>query len=82
MDQKKIGRFIAELRKEKGMMQKNLAEKIFMTDKAVSKWECGYSLPDNSVMLKLCDIFGISVNELLSGERLSSMDYNKLGMEK
>ena len=41
MDQKKIGRFIAALRKEKGMTQKNLAEKIFMTDKAVSKWECG-----------------------------------------
>ena len=41
MDQKNIGRFIAELRKEKGMTQKNLAEKIFMTDKAVSKWECG-----------------------------------------
>ncbi len=81
MDQKKIGRFIAELRKEKGMTQKNLAEKLFMTDKAVSKWECGYSMPDNSVMLKLCEIFEISVNELLSGERLSSVDYNKKAEE-
>ncbi|MBQ8597363.1 MAG: helix-turn-helix transcriptional regulator [Lachnospiraceae bacterium] len=60
---------------------KKLAEQLNITDKAVSKWECGYSLPDNSVMLKLCDILGISVNELLSAERLSSTDYNKKAEE-
>lgn len=81
MEQEKIGQFIAELRKEKGLTQKKLAEQLNITDKAVSKWECGYSLPDNSVMLNLCDILGISVNELLSGERLSSTDYNKRAEE-
>ena len=65
MEQEKIGQFIAELRKEKGLTQKKLAEQLNITDKAVSKWECGYSLPDNSVMLNLCDILGISVNELI-----------------
>lgn len=81
MEQEKIGRFIAELRKEKGLTQKKLAEQLNITDKAVSKWECGYSLPDNSVMLNLCNVLGISVNELLSGERLSSTDYNKKAEE-
>lgn len=81
MEQEKIGRFIAELRKEKGLTQKKLAEQLNITDKAVSKWECGYSLPDNSVMINLCNVLGISVNELLSGERLSSTDYNKKAEE-
>lgn len=81
MEQEKIGRFIAELRKEKGLTQKKLAEQLNITDKAVSKWECGYSLPDNSVMMNLCNVLGISVNELLSGERLSSADYNKKAEE-
>ena len=81
MEQEKIGRFIAELRKEKGLTQKKLAEQLNITDKAVSKWECGYSLPDNSVMMNLCNVLGISVNELLSGERLSSTDYNKKAEE-
>lgn len=77
MEQEKIGQFIAELRKEKGLTQKKLAEQLHITDKAISKWECGNSLPDHAVMLRLCEILGISVNELLSGERLSSMDYNR-----
>lgn len=81
MEQEKIGRFIAQLRKEKGLTQKSLALKINITDKAVSKWECGYCLPDNSVMPKLCEELGITVNELLSGERLSTDDYNKKAEE-
>lgn len=81
MEQEKVGRFISELRKEKGLTQKKLAEQLHITDKAVSKWECGYSLPDNAVMLELCEVLGISVNELLSGERLSSANYNRKAEE-
>ena len=69
MDQIKIGRFIAERRKSVGLTQMQLAEKLGITDKAISKWERGVSMPDSSIMLELCDILGISVNELLSGER-------------
>lgn len=81
MKQEKTGLFIATLRKEKRMTQKDLADQLNVTDKAVSKWECGYSLPDYSVMLKLCSILDVSVNELLSGERLSSTEYNKKAEE-
>ncbi|MDD6202807.1 MAG: helix-turn-helix transcriptional regulator [Lachnospiraceae bacterium] len=81
MEQEKIGKFIAELRKEKGLTQKKLAQQLNITDKAISKWECGYSLPDNSVMVDLCDALGISVNELLSGERLSATEYSKKAEE-
>lgn len=81
MNQIKIGEFLKELRKEKGLTQEQFAEQFNVSRWSVSRWETGYSLPDNSVMLKLCDIFGISVNELLSGERLSSMDYNKKAEE-
>lgn len=81
MDQIKIGNFIAEMRKAQGLTQKELAEKLNLSDKAVSKWECGKGLPDNSIMLNLCSILQISVNELLSGERLSSCDYNKKAEE-
>ena len=77
MDVIKIGRFIAERRKEKNLTQMELAEKLFITDRAVSKWECGKSMPDSSVMLELCDILGITVNELLTGERLKMDDYDK-----
>ena len=69
MDQIKIGRFIAECRKSADLTQMQLAEKLGITDKAISKWERGVSMPDSSIMLELCDILGISVNELLSGER-------------
>ena len=71
MDQIKIGRFIAECRKLQGYTQAQLAEKLNITDRAVSKWETGRSLPDSSIMLDLCGILGISVNELLSGEKIS-----------
>ena len=81
MDQVKIGRFIAECRKAKGLTQAKLAEQLDITDRAVSKWETGKSLPDASLMLPLCDILGISVNELLSGERIEMENYNKVAEE-
>ena len=77
VDLVKIGKFIAELRKEKKLTQMELAEKLNITDRAVSKWECGKSLPDSSVMTELCEILGISVNELLTGEKVNSGEYNK-----
>ena len=70
MDQIKIGKFIAECRKNVGLTQAQLAEKLGITDKAISKWERGIAMPDSSIMLKLCDILSISVNELLSGEKI------------
>lgn len=78
MDQLKTGMFISELRKEKSLTQAQLAEKLGITDRAVSKWETGRSLPDASIMLELCGILGISVNELLSGERLEMKEYNEM----
>lgn len=71
MDQIKIGRFIAECRKKANLTQMQLAEKLGITDKAVSKWERGVAMPDTSIMLELCDILGISVNELLNGEKIN-----------
>ena len=75
MDQIKIGRFIAERRKKANLTQMQLAEKLGITDKAVSKWERGMAMPDTSIMLELCDILCISVNELLSGEK-TNMENN------
>ena len=77
MNQIKIGAFIAECRKQVGLTQSSLAEKLGITDRAVSKWERGKSLPDASIMLELCEILGITVNELLRGERLKMDNYNK-----
>ncbi len=77
MDQGKIGRFIADCRKQKGLTQAQLAEQLHITDRAVSKWETGKSLPDSSIMLTLCDVLEISVNDLLSGERVNAEQYNK-----
>lgn len=71
MNQIKIGKFIAECRKRKSLTQIQLAEKLNITDKAVSKWERGMAMPDSSIMLELCDILDITVNELLSGEKIS-----------
>ena len=70
MDQIKIGKFIASRRKEQGMTQAALAEKLGISDKAVSKWETGKSMPDSGIMLDLCEILEITVNELLSGEKI------------
>ncbi|MBQ8408287.1 MAG: helix-turn-helix transcriptional regulator [Clostridia bacterium] len=77
MDQIKIGRFIAERRKIKNLTQAQLAEKMNVTDRAVSKWETGRSLPDSSIMLDLCHELGITVNDLLYGEVVSMENYNK-----
>ena len=77
MDTVKIGKFIAESRKSVGLTQEELAEKLYITDRAVSKWERGLSLPDASKMLDLCEILNISVNELLNGEKIDMKDYEK-----
>ena len=77
MDQAKIGKFIAKCRKDKGLTQMQLAEKLNITDRAVSKWETGKAMPDSSVMLELCDILKITVNDLLSGEVVTMDNYNK-----
>ena len=77
MDQFKIGKFIAECRKKKNLTQMQLAEKLCITDKAISKWERSIAMPDTSIMLALCDILGISVNELLSGEKISMENNNQ-----
>ena len=77
MDQIKIGRFIAEMRKEKNMTQRQLADALSISDKTVSKWECGKGLPEVSLMLPLCEEFHITVNDLLTGSRVSEADYQK-----
>lgn len=77
MNQMKIGTFIAERRKGQNLTQMQLAEKLNITDRAVSKWETGKSLPDASIMIDLCHILGISVTELLSGEEIPMENYNK-----
>lgn len=77
MDQIKIGKFIAMRRKMENMTQVQLAEKLGITDRAVSKWENGRSLPDSSVMLDLCEMLKITVNDLLSGEEVTMEQYNK-----
>ena len=77
MDQVKIGKFIAECRRKTNLTQMQLAEKLNITDRAISKWETGKSLPDSSIMLELCDVLGISVNDLLCGEVVSMDNYNK-----
>ncbi len=77
MDQVKIGRFIAERRKKVNLTQAQLAEKLNITDKAISKWERGKAMPDVSIMLELCGILEISVNELLSGEEISMENNNE-----
>ena len=77
MDQLKTGKFIAECRKKNNLTQMQLAEKLNITDRAVSKWENGRSLPDSSIMLELCNVLGITVNDLLSGEVVTMKDYNK-----
>ena len=81
MDQIKIGKFIAERRKNKNLTQFQLAEKLNITDRAISKWENGRSMPDSSIMLDLCNELEISVNELLSGEMIDMKDYDKKAEE-
>ena len=77
MDQGKIGKFISERRKLQNMTQMQLAEKLGITDRAVSKWETGKSLPDASIMLELCKLLKITVNDLLCGEVVSMENYDE-----
>lgn len=77
MNQQKIGRFIANLRKEKNMTQMDLANKLGITDRAISKWENGRGMPDLSLLIPLCQILNITINELLSGEKLDKKDYQE-----
>ena len=81
MDQIKIGKFIASCRKEQGMTQAKLAEKLGISDRAVSKWETGKSMPDTGIMLEVCQLLNISVNELLSGERIMAESFDKRAEE-
>ena len=81
MNQKQIGNFICELRKEHGLTQKELAERVNVSDKTISKWECGNGLPEMSSIPVLCQVLGISINELLSGERLEQEVYTEKAEE-
>lgn len=81
MDQNRIGKFIASCRKEQGMTQAVLAERLGISDRAVSKWETGKSLPDSGIMLELCGLLKINVNELLSGEKIMAESYDKRAEE-
>ena len=76
-----VGRFISEQRKEKGLTQKELAKKLSVTDKAVSKWETGRSAPDISLLVPLSEIFGVSVIEILSGEKIKKENFTEIGDE-
>ena len=77
MDQIRIGKFIAASRKSKGLTQRQLADALSISDKTISKWECGKGLPEVSLMLPLCAALELTVNDLLSGERVSEVDYQK-----
>ena len=72
IDKKKLGSFIAELRKENGYTQKELAERLFLSDKAISKWETGVSIPDTTMLIPLADLLGVTVTELLACEKLEA----------
>ena len=78
MDQIKIGKYIAECKKKNNLTQMQLAEKLNITDRAISKWENGKAMPDSSIMLDLCKELKISVNELLSGEMIDMNNYNEI----
>jgi len=81
MDQEKTGRFIATLRKEHSMTQKELAQRLGVSDKTVSKWETGRGLPEISIMQALCEVLDVSINELLSGEKLDENAYREKAEE-
>lgn len=77
MNQEKIGKFILQLRKEKNMTQTELASRIGVTDRAISKWENGRGMPDLSLMKPLCDELDITINDLLSGEVIDKKNYQE-----
>ena len=81
MDQVKIGKFISNERKAKGYTQKQLSELLGISDKTISKWECGNGFPEASLLLPLCNELEITVNELLTGERISQQNYKKKAEE-
>jgi transcriptional regulator with XRE-family HTH domain len=81
MNQMEIGKFIAELRKEKNMTQQELANKLNITDRAISHWENGRSMPDAGIMLELCKALDINVNELLSAKKIMEEKYNERAEE-
>ena len=82
MDKKKIGKFISALRREKGMTQRELAERLHVSDRTISKWERGAGVPDASLMIGLSDLLGITVNELLTGERSADKNYTPEAKEE
>lgn len=77
MNQEKIGKFIAELRKEKNLTQQELADKLGVTDRAIGNWENGRRLPDYTILKSLCDELGITINDLMSGEKISKEEYQE-----
>lgn len=81
MDQVRIGLFMKEMRTEKGLTQAALAEQLSVSDKTISKWENGKSLPDPALMLPMCEALAISVNELLSGQRILPNEYHSKAEE-
>ena len=81
MDQSKTGKFIAQARRAQNLTQRQLADQLAISDKTVSKWECGKGLPEVSLMLPLCEILQIGVNDLLSGEKLAEENYRKKAEE-
>lgn len=81
MDQERIGKFIVELRKEKKLTQKELADKLGVTDRAVSNWETGRRLPDYSLLPDLCKILSISINEFFIGKRIADENYKEVADE-
>lgn len=81
MDQIKIGRFIAEMRKQQDLTQREFADILGISDKTVSKWECGNGMPEVSLMLSICEILRVNLNELFSGERLTDVVYREKAEE-
>ncbi len=77
MDLSKTGNFISEKRKEKGYTQSKLAQELGVSEKTISKWECGKGFPDTTLILPLCDVLGISANELLSAKDLAGEEYKR-----
>ena len=82
MDYKKIGNFIMTERKAKNLTQSKLAEKLFVSEKTISKWENGNGIPETNILPKICELFEITLNELLSGERISSENYQNKAEEQ
>ena len=82
MDLNKIGKYIAKKRQEKGFTQESLAEELGISNRSISKWERGICLPDANNLAKLCKLFNVSYNELLSGEDINQKDYKKFAEQK